>query len=89
MRFEARTQSTSSGRGRSGKYAGRVRGSYGVYDTQLGHWHSAKRYRYMEQAQEAAQKLNSKSNPAMPRNKWITGKVMITRTGQVKFKKGR
>lgn len=88
MRFEARTQSTSSGRGRSGKYAGRVQGSYGVFDTQLGHWHSAKRYRYMEQAQEAAQKLNSKSNP-LKRGKWISGKVLITRSGQVKFKKGR
>ena len=29
------------------------------------------------------------TNPAIPRNKWISGKVMITRSGQVKFKKGR
>lgn len=29
-----------------------------------------------------------KTNP-VPRGKWISGKVLITRSGQVKFKKGR
>lgn len=29
------------------------------------------------------------NNPAIPRNKWISGKVMITKSGTVKFKRGR
>ena len=86
MRYEARTQSTTSGRGRSGKYAGQVQGSYGVFDTQADKWASPKRYRYMSQAQEAAQKLNSKINP-VKRGKWMSGEIMVTRSGSVKFRK--
>ncbi len=33
------------------------------------------------------EEVDTKSNPAIPRNKWVRGAVMVTRSGQVKFKR--
>lgn len=64
------------------------------YDPRLKTW-KTKKHRADEKMHKALATMRAHgesvndTNPKIPRNKWISGKVLITRSGQVKFKKGR
>lgn len=81
--------------GKYGGKAGDARYRYDAYDTStLKRLRSAKRkadermHSALAAMRDHGESVHG-TNPAIPRNKWITGKVMITKSGTVKFRKGR